>query len=287
MQADTPLHSQTIRPGQAVLPVPRPVNWPRRIAIWAAVAVLFVLSIRYDTALMAWRYANIGDNVGGWTRQVIHGFRGFGEVVTIVVTVLIVFRLDHRRWFIIAAILLAQALASIGYNAGKLSISRARPYAAHASLEDKSHMHLVTSWRGLDLALHKQNDLQSFPSGHTAAAFAFAGVLAWFYPQLRGIVYVMAAGCGVTRFVDAQHWASDCVAGAAVGYTSAWIALRPYLFALPVIWRRRRSKPRRLQALRQAQQQPAAPSDALPAASPTQTQPVPSTPVQSSPGDPG
>src|SRR5690606_33322450 len=144
--------------------------------------------------------------------------------------------------------------------------------------------HLVTSWRGLDPSFPKPNDLQSFPSGHTAAAFAFAGVLAWFYPKLREIVYVMAIGCGVTRVVDAQHWASDCVIGACIGYASAWVALRPYVFALPVIWYRRRSKPRRLLAHRQARQRSAAPPapDAPPAASPTQTRPAPSTPVQSS-----
>jgi membrane-associated phospholipid phosphatase len=65
----------------------------------------------------------------------------------------------------------------------------------------------------------------SFPSGHSGAAFAFAAVLARFYPRLRWVFWVLAAGCAVSRSLDAVHWPSDCLAGATIGYAAGWLVL--------------------------------------------------------------
>ena len=68
-------------------------------------------------------------------------------------------------------------------------------------------------------------DSQSFPSGHTTAAFAFATIVsaetAHWWPNSKWpigtIMYGGAALTGVSRIYNEFHWASDVVAGAAIG----------------------------------------------------------------------
>jgi len=58
----------------------------------------------------------------------------------------------------------------------------------------------------------------SFPSGHTAAAFAVAPVLASRLGPAAGIpAYVVAAATGLGRMEDSKHYLSDVIFGAAVG----------------------------------------------------------------------
>ncbi len=72
------------------------------------------------------------------------------------------------------------------------------------------------------------NDFQSFPSGHTTVAFSMATVLSfqidrwWAYPLFYGL-----AGCtGATRIYLDQHWLSDVLFGAALGYAGGRLLLR-------------------------------------------------------------
>ena len=57
----------------------------------------------------------------------------------------------------------------------------------------------------------------SFPSGHTAYAFAGATLLGSRYPKLRIPLYIGAGLVGVSRIYLGRHYSSDVVAGAAVG----------------------------------------------------------------------
>ena len=57
----------------------------------------------------------------------------------------------------------------------------------------------------------------AFPSGHTAYAFAGATLLGVRYPKLRIPLYIGAGLVGVTRIYLGRHYASDVIAGAAVG----------------------------------------------------------------------
>lgn len=74
--------------------------------------------------------------------------------------------------------------------------------------------------------------LYSFPSGHTAQAFAsaalFSDEFAQHKPWLAATAYTSATVVGVLRILNNKHWASDVVAGAGFGMLSAkaseWIA---------------------------------------------------------------
>lgn len=61
----------------------------------------------------------------------------------------------------------------------------------------------------------------SFVSGHATKAFAFATTIAGFYPEKKwvGLVsYTLAAATSVGRVIANEHWTSDVIVGAALGY---------------------------------------------------------------------
>ncbi len=71
------------------------------------------------------------------------------------------------------------------------------------------------------------SNTQSFPSGHTSDAFLLATVLSHYYgPRMAVPTYALAALVAVARVESRDHWASDTVAGATVGYLSAMAAVR-------------------------------------------------------------
>ena len=66
----------------------------------------------------------------------------------------------------------------------------------------------------------------SFPSEHAAGAFAIAGIVAHEYPSpfLKFLSYGMATAISASRIEAKQHFPSDVLVGAAIGYlTSAYI----------------------------------------------------------------
>ena len=67
----------------------------------------------------------------------------------------------------------------------------------------------------------------SFPSGHTAAAFAFAGVVAMHLRRawVTTLLLVLATGVGFSRIAVGVHWPVDVLAGAAIGWGGAAAAL--------------------------------------------------------------
>ncbi|MCL6614729.1 MAG: phosphatase PAP2 family protein [Firmicutes bacterium] len=70
------------------------------------------------------------------------------------------------------------------------------------------------------------HDPSSFPSGHAASAFALALVLAWRWPRLGWLFWLLAALVGVSRIVLGHHYPLDVVAGALLGTLTAWGYLR-------------------------------------------------------------
>ncbi|HVD59732.1 MAG TPA: phosphatase PAP2 family protein [Gemmatimonadaceae bacterium] len=110
--------------------------------------------------------------------------------------------------------LMAIALSSGETGVIKIVAGRARPR------KDPDNARDFGLFRGL-----RDDDYRSFPSGHTTSAFAFASTVAsetqrW-WPGTRWvigpIVYGGAALTGLSRIYNNEHWASDVMAGAALG----------------------------------------------------------------------
>ncbi len=76
------------------------------------------------------------------------------------------------------------------------------------------------------------SDHSSFPSGHTATAFASAEFLYQEYhdvsPWIGYAGYTIATATGVFRLYNNRHWVSDIVAGAGFGIASAKLAYLVY-----------------------------------------------------------
>lgn len=74
--------------------------------------------------------------------------------------------------------------------------------------------------------------MNSFPSGHTAIAFASAEFLRREYwntsPWIGVAGYAMAATTGTLRMYNNRHWFSDVVAGAGVGIASTTLSYLIY-----------------------------------------------------------
>ena len=103
--------------------------------------------------------------------------------------------------------LLAQTLKNIGH--------RSRPNAGFGK----------NSWYGPEIGgKHK-----SFPSGHTTTVFALATTFAQIYKEKKWVAisaYSIATFTGISRIHDNKHWATDVLAGAALGYFSAKAILK-------------------------------------------------------------
>ncbi len=104
------------------------------------------------------------------------------------------------------AILFAGALA----NALKFAVGRARPPQGDAS-----------DFRPFTPGF------TSFPSGHSATAFAFLTPWLLYYPGLQtSALVVLAGGTAVSRLAYNVHWMTDVLAGSAIGFATAYFLTR-------------------------------------------------------------
>ncbi|HHY38205.1 MAG TPA: phosphatase PAP2 family protein [Clostridia bacterium] len=68
----------------------------------------------------------------------------------------------------------------------------------------------------------------SFPSGHTTAAFAMAGVISAFEPFFGIIAWPVASLVGISRLYLGHHYPLDVLAGTLAGWLSAFISVRVF-----------------------------------------------------------
>jgi undecaprenyl-diphosphatase len=109
--------------------------------------------------------------------------------------------------------LLAHGLAALLVNGLKHLIGRPRPKFAHSGDWD-----VAPSWvSGFD----------SFPSGHSAASFAVATVLAKRFPAVGPLCLGVAAFVMLSRVLRGSHFPTDAVGGAVLGVLSGAIAAAP------------------------------------------------------------
>lgn len=124
--------------------------------------------------------------------------------------------------------LAAQAALTSGLwvRVGKILTSRMRPGATYNDPEFHTD-HWFGPFAQFNSAYSKGRGVaafDAFPSGHTAAAFAIATIFAKEYSDYKAvpvIAYGLAGMVAISRLVQHEHWASDLVPGAAIGYLCA------------------------------------------------------------------
>jgi hypothetical protein len=132
-------------------------------------------------------------------------------------------RQGASRWADIGEVLgdgyVQGAAALFTYGVGRLQSSPKVTHMGSDLVRAQILNGLLT--KGLKLAVDRKRPDgggHSFPSGHTAAAFASASVLHGHFGWKVGApAYSLSAYIGWTRLRDDQHWLSDLVAGATLG----------------------------------------------------------------------
>ncbi len=136
-----------------------------------------------------------------------------------------------RIWFAIAALLALAGgrtrrraalagVASIGVtgvlNVGLKTVGRRRPDREEYGVPEERRVHMPTS--------------TSFPSGHSAAGFAFANTVGAELPALAFPLRVLALCVAYSRVHTGVHYPSDAlvggIVGGAAGQTVTWAAHR-------------------------------------------------------------
>ena len=164
------------------------------------------------------RLQDPGTQENRFLRTAATGFRLLGDPGSVAtgLGIYVVGRIDEQRRVQALGLHSMESIVLADLLAGgiKLMAGRQRPFI------DIKNPYSFQLWRGF-----VGDQFRSFPSGHTVTAFAFASTLTretqFWWPHAAfwiGTVFYGGAGLvGVSRMYNNMHWASDVMAGAAIG----------------------------------------------------------------------
>lgn len=189
----------------------------------ATFAVLAVPALAVDVRLAAW-FSEHG--LPGELAKLVSLAEVFGHglgVACIVLTVSVLDRAGCRRVLSLLACAFGGGLLS---NVIKIILARHRPRTMQFQSVWETFAGwcpwATQGWQGI-----QNSDIQSFPSSHVATAAGLAAGLSWLYPQGRWLFVCFAALVAVQRWQCGAHFASDALAGAALGCWVAGFCLAP------------------------------------------------------------
>ncbi len=180
--------------------------------------VALALDPTVSRLLDIWNTPRWLESHGGWMMMVVRAPGYFAIYVPVLIGLCFV-----PRWKWRAALLLAIAAVNgaIAYTLLKWSVGRYRPFVDQIPNPHPYDFHTFS--RGLPGLLVSPPNL-CFPSGHSTLAFAAMTSLGMVFPRWRWVFWTIAALTGISRVVEGAHYASDVIAGIAVGVTMAILA---------------------------------------------------------------
>ncbi len=147
------------------------------------------------------QFSNVGDRLG----------KGESLVILSLALLAVGYGLKHPQWKDAGwQSLIAHGLAALSANILKHVIGRPRPKFMHAG--------------NLELSPVSGSGWDSFPSGHAAAAFAVATVLAVRFPRARWPILAAAVAIAASRVIRGSHYLTDVAGGTALGCIMGMIA---------------------------------------------------------------
>jgi membrane-associated phospholipid phosphatase len=188
-------------------------HWQARL-IW--LLMLTTPACATDRAVFLWFRQSAAR---GWTEDFSRAARQFGEPAGVAFVIAGIFLLDKQRKRFLVPLVAAVLLSSVASSNLKLLVGRERPGVTAGA----------TILRGPRLP--SSGDFNpSFPSGHTATAFALAYGLGQIYPSALRLFILYAVTCGLSRILNGSHFVSDVLVGAWLGWETAnllWNSRKP------------------------------------------------------------
>ncbi|MBC7348388.1 MAG: phosphatase PAP2 family protein [Candidatus Aminicenantes bacterium] len=194
--------------GKASQVLTSPGQWRLDDRLSAAVASVAVLAfLPADESIHLWVSGEPGA-AGATGARIFSGLGGPAVLLGLVSSGYLFGCLNHspetRKTFLLAAesLLLTEILVQVG----KTGLGRARPYTGEGAF----------SFHPLNF----REKWNSFPSGHSAAAWALAATISERVdnPYLEALLYTFATGVSLSRILLDKHFASDVLAGSVIGY---------------------------------------------------------------------
>lgn len=142
-----------------------------------------------------------------------------GDFVTIGPILILLLLTKYRSWHFFYLFALTQLFPVLVIQIIKFWLNAPRPLLVYGNLP---WFHKI---EGLELHSHL-----SFPSGHTAGAFAFFSILSLFVPQrfpfLTIVLFALAIGVAYSRMYLGQHHFEDVLVGSLLGTLGSILAFR-------------------------------------------------------------
>ncbi len=196
--------------GLTVLGQPLHYDW-KDWTVFGGVAAATTLAFVYDDEI----YDYIDKTFTNSQSNTISQYTDiFGEELFIVPSIAVTYAIgaidkNQRLKNMSLATLQSFIFAEVASAGIKVMTCRMRPLEVNESMSQ--------SWLGPFATFEST----SFVSGHATRAFALATTVAGFYPEKKwlGIVsYSLATATSIGRVISEEHWTSDVIVGAALGY---------------------------------------------------------------------